>query len=98
MTTFSFSKRTVLTPGPTGYDCPACHRPGTKVLDSRRTEEGWIRRRRKCQTASCDHRFTTIENEGNTADRERTAIFARIMKHIEAVSELADLLTAEHEP
>ncbi|PSL44061.1 transcriptional repressor NrdR [Salsuginibacillus halophilus] len=40
--------------------CPACQRNGTRVLDSRPSDEGRsIRRRRKCD--ACDHRFTTFE-------------------------------------
>ncbi|MGY4689252.1 transcriptional regulator NrdR [Salibacterium sp. K-3] len=40
--------------------CPACHSNGTRVLDSRPSNEGKsIRRRRECD--ACHHRFTTFE-------------------------------------
>lgn len=39
--------------------CPFCGFPETQVVDSRVTEEGAVRRRRRCQR--CDKRFTTYE-------------------------------------
>lgn len=39
--------------------CPTCGHPDSKVIDSRPTEEGSIRRRRECQR--CKRRFTTYE-------------------------------------
>ena len=39
--------------------CPYCGNENTKVIDSRLTEEGAIRRRRQCE--SCAKRFTTYE-------------------------------------
>lgn len=40
--------------------CPACHYNGSRVLDSRPSNEGRsIRRRRECE--SCNFRFTTFE-------------------------------------
>ncbi|MBU8905141.1 transcriptional regulator NrdR [Desertibacillus haloalkaliphilus] len=40
--------------------CPTCNYNGTRVLDSRPSNEGRsIRRRRECE--SCQHRFTTFE-------------------------------------
>ncbi|TSB48022.1 transcriptional regulator NrdR [Alkalicoccobacillus porphyridii] len=40
--------------------CPACHYNGTRVLDSRPSDEARsIRRRRECE--SCGNRFTTFE-------------------------------------
>ena len=40
--------------------CPVCYSNGTRVLDSRPSNEGRsIRRRRQCDT--CHHRFTTFE-------------------------------------
>jgi transcriptional repressor NrdR len=48
-------------------DCPSCNRP-TRVLESRRAEDGAAtRRRREC--ASCGRRFTTYER------RDREPIF-----------------------
>ena len=50
-------------------ECPHCHHP-TRVLESRRAEDGTAtRRRRAC--AGCGHRFTTYER------REREPIFVR---------------------
>ena len=40
-------------------ECPRCHRP-SRVLESRRAEDGAsVRRRREC--GACGHRFTTFE-------------------------------------
>ena len=40
-------------------NCPFCGYENTKVIDSRPTEAGVIRRRRMCE--KCDERFTTYE-------------------------------------
>ena len=39
--------------------CPFCSNDNTKVIDSRPTDVGEIRRRRQCE--KCDRRFTTYE-------------------------------------
>ena len=39
--------------------CPYCRHDGTKVIDSRASQQFAIRRRRKC--LSCGRRFTTYE-------------------------------------
>lgn len=40
--------------------CPHCHHNGSRVVDSRPTDEGRvIRRRRECE--NCGFRFTTFE-------------------------------------
>ncbi|MBK6726159.1 MAG: transcriptional repressor NrdR [Xanthomonadales bacterium] len=40
--------------------CPFCHKPDTRVVDSRLTEDGMqVRRRRQCE--ACSERFTTFE-------------------------------------
>jgi transcriptional repressor NrdR len=39
--------------------CPFCGKQATKVIDSRSTKEGGIRRRREC--SHCGRRFTTYE-------------------------------------
>lgn len=45
--------------------CPHCDHNGTKVLDSRPSDEGRsIRRRRECE--SCDYRYTTFERVEKT--------------------------------
>ena len=42
--------------------CPICHRPDTRVIDSRLISEGSkIRRRRECTNPACATRFTTYE-------------------------------------
>lgn len=40
-------------------DCPHCGHDRSRVIDSRRTPEGLIRRRRGCRR--CHSRFTTLE-------------------------------------
>ena len=44
--------------------CPFCQHDETQVLDTRVSEDGAIRRRRRC--ASCDKRFTTYERVEHT--------------------------------
>ena len=42
--------------------CPICHRPDTRVIDSRLISDGSkIRRRRDCTNPACATRFTTYE-------------------------------------
>ena len=42
--------------------CPICHRPDTRVIDSRLISDGsTIRRRRECTNPACATRFTTYE-------------------------------------
>ena len=42
--------------------CPICHRPDTRVIDSRLIRDGSkIRRRRECTNPACATRFTTYE-------------------------------------
>ena len=43
--------------------CPFCNNNETKVIDSRLLKEGFsVRRRRKCESESCQRRFTTYES------------------------------------
>ncbi len=44
--------------------CPVCDSRRTKVLDSRESKDGGIRRRRVC--SDCGHRFTTYERVEET--------------------------------
>jgi len=42
--------------------CPFCHHDDTQVLDTRVSEDNdAIRRRRRCNNAQCEKRFTTFE-------------------------------------
>ena len=42
--------------------CPICHRPDTRVIDSRLiSDSSKIRRRRECTNPACATRFTTYE-------------------------------------
>ena len=42
--------------------CPICHRPDSRVIDSRLLSDGSkIRRRRECTNPACATRFTTYE-------------------------------------
>lgn len=44
--------------------CPFCGKENTKVIDSRPTDDGSIRRRRQCD--ACGKRFTTYEKVEST--------------------------------
>lgn len=68
--------------------CPYCGKEGSKVLDSRRAEDGSIRRRRECE--QCKRRFTTYEKleaspilvvkkDGNRQPYDRSKILKGIM-------------------
>jgi len=49
-------------------NCPKCHSPGTRVLDSRAAQDGSaIRRRRVCTNPRCRFRFTTLEQLAQSA-------------------------------
>ena len=59
--------------------CPYCGNENTKVIDSRPTEEGAIRRRRQCE--SCAKRFTTYEKkDDNREPYDREKIVAGIVR------------------
>ena len=56
---FALRRRTLGQVESQGVECPRCQRP-TRVLESRRAEDGTaLRRRREC--SACGHRFTTFE-------------------------------------
>ena len=68
--------------------CPYCGKEDSKVLDSRRAEDGSIRRRRECE--QCKRRFTTYEKleaspilvvkkDGNRQPYDRSKILKGIM-------------------
>lgn len=69
--------------------CAYCGDLETKVVDSRDTEEGWVRRRRECE--KCRKRFTTYEKveslkltvlkkDGRSEDYSREKVKSGIMK------------------
>lgn len=39
--------------------CPKCNNPDTRVLETRRMDDGRLRRRREC---SCGEKFSTLES------------------------------------
>ncbi len=47
--------------------CPFCNAPDTRVIDSRLTPDGKVRRRREC--GACKERFTTYESAELTLPR-----------------------------
>ena len=72
--------------------CPYCGNENTKVIDSRPTEEGAIRRRRQCE--SCAKRFTTDEIETqifNSGEKEipTTKIGMIVMDKLKKLDEVA---------
>ncbi|MCI8331577.1 MAG: transcriptional repressor NrdR [Clostridiales bacterium] len=69
--------------------CPACGFADSRVIDSRPTEEGSIRRRREC--LSCKRRFTTYEifdavpimvtkKDGSSELFDKNKIYAGVVK------------------
>ena len=53
--------------------CPFCHHDGSRVVDSRTSEDGTsIRRRRECP--ECGRRFTTIETAGLSVHKLVTGV------------------------
>ena len=91
--------------------CPYCGNENTKVIDSRPTEEGAIRRRRQCE--SCAKRFTTyekvesipltvIKKDQNREQYSRAKIQAGILRacykrpiSIDKVEEMMDAIEGE---
>lgn len=72
--------------------CPYCSKLETKVVDSRDTEEGLVRRRRECE--HCAKRFTTyekveslqlkvIKKDGRLEDYQREKLKGGIVKALE---------------
>lgn len=42
--------------------CPSCQHPNTQVLETRTYRDGGaLKRKRKCESATCGYRFTTFE-------------------------------------
>lgn len=41
--------------------CPYCGHEETQVAETRDSDEGFVRRRRRCLNPKCDRRFTTFE-------------------------------------
>ncbi len=78
--------------GSFGPPCPACGHGRSVTLDSRPTEAGHHRRRKKC--VSCGHRFTTYE----TTSRPGTnpVAYARALRRLSGeVEDLARRLEQE---
>lgn len=72
--------------------CAYCGDLETKVVDSRDTEEGWVRRRRECE--KCGKRFTTYEKvesvkltvlkkDGRSEDYAREKVKNGVMRAVE---------------
>lgn len=60
-------------PSPHAMNCPKCNGT-TSVLDSRRTSENFMRRRRNC--SGCSHKFTTYESWHKPDRRDRSQYHA----------------------
>ncbi len=88
-------------------NCPFCHHPESKVIDSRDSQEGeLIRRRRECE--KCGERFTTyerveeifpavIKKDGRREVFDRTKILSGVRKACEkrpiSMATLEDLVS-----
>jgi len=89
--------------------CPACGFADSRVIDSRPTEEGSIRRRREC--SSCKKRFTTYEifdavpimvtkKDGSSELFDKNKIYAGVVKSCykrPITKEQIDILVADVE-
>lgn len=70
-----------------GIVCPACGGSETVVTDSRGTERGEVRRRRRCP--ACDHRFTTYERlaeQGTKRNERLRALLRELLDIVEGQS------------
>ncbi len=96
MTTFSFSKRTEPSPRKPkryrsdlalghGYRCPQC-RETMSTIDSRRTDEGFVRRRRECP--GCKHRLTTMESPELVEAKKEDVAESRILRRLRAIRDM----------
>ena len=88
--------------------CPICHRPDTRVIDSRRLSDGSkIRRRRECTNPQCATRFTTYETaeislpmvvkqngerQAFSADKLRNGLLRAIEKRPVSVNKINQLI------
>lgn len=88
--------------------CPICHRPDTRVIDSRLISEGSkIRRRRECTNPACATRFTTYETaeislpmvvkqngerQAFSADKLRNGLLRAIEKRPVSVNKINQLI------
>lgn len=75
------------------YRCPLCRERMTQVKDSRPTEEGYIRRRRYCE--SCASSFSTIEvpadktttpGEIHALSAQTSKAFTETVRHFNALN------------
>ena len=62
--------------------CDKCNRNGT-CTDTRQEPGGYVRRRYKCITKGCTHRWTTVEYKIAPAKGSKFATEARFMSTIE---------------
>jgi transcriptional regulator NrdR family protein len=71
--------------------CPKCNSISA-VLDSRPTESGTVRRRRKCMKNRCQTRFTTVEVQipNNVKRRDADNPMKRIKEQLGALQQLLD--------
>ena len=88
--------------------CPICHRPDTRVIDSRLLSDGSkIRRRRECTNPACATRFTTYETaeislpmvvkqngerQAFSADKLRNGLLRAIEKRPVSVNKINQLI------
>jgi len=88
--------------------CPICHRPDTRVIDSRLISDGSkIRRRRECTNPACATRFTTYETaeislpmvikqngerQAFSADKLRNGLLRAIEKRPVSVNKINQLI------
>ena len=88
--------------------CPICHRPDTRVIDSRLISDGSkIRRRRECTNPACATRFTTYETaeislpmvvkqngdrQSFSADKLRNGLLRAIEKRPVSVNKINQLI------
>ena len=88
--------------------CPICHRPDTRVIDSRLISDGSkIRRRRECTNPACTTRFTTYETaeislpmvvkqngerQAFSADKLRNGLLRAIEKRPVSVNKINQLI------
>ncbi len=88
--------------------CPICHRPDTRVIDSRLLSDGSkIRRRRECTNPQCATRFTTYETaeislpmvvkqngerQAFSADKLRNGLLRAIEKRPVSVNKINQLI------
>lgn len=78
-----------------GYPCPACSAPTSKVVDTRRHADGSLHRARQC--FKCLHKFRTAETQEHIIGLARNQLVDRLLFVLSKAEDITAQLRAEHD-